>query len=190
MDVKKRCPVTALFELKKKDKDMEELFRIGSVATTHGIHGEVKVFPTTDDPARYKKLKEVILDNGKEQKTVHIVNARFFKQMVIVKFKECNTMDEAEKLRGYELYVTREHAVPLSENEYYVADLIGMQVMTDEDALLGVIEDVLQTGANDVYVVRQGDKEILLPAIRDCILSVNVEQAVMKVHVLPGLLEL
>lgn len=170
---------------------MEELFRIGSIATTHGVHGEVKVYPTTDDPGRYKKIKEVILDNGKEQKTAHIEQTKFFKQMVIVKFREYNTMDEAEKLRGYELYVTREHAIPLKKNEYYIADLIDMQVLTDEGAALGVIEDVLQTGANDVYVVRQpSGKEILLPAIRDCILSVDVPEKKMTVHILDGLLDL
>ncbi len=170
---------------------MEELFRIGSIATTHGVHGEVKVYPTTDDPGRYKKIKEVILDNGKEQKTAHIEQTKFFKQMVIVKFRECNTMDEAEKLRGYELYVTREHAIPLKKNEYYIADLIDMQVLTDEGAALGVIEDVLQTGANDVYVVQQpSGKEILLPAIRDCILFVDVPEKKMTVHILDGLLDL
>lgn len=170
---------------------MEDLFRIGSVATTHGVHGEIKVYPTTDDPGRYKKIKEVILDNGKDRKTAHIESAKFFKQMVIVKFREYNSMDEAEKLRGYELFVTREHAVPLGKNEYYVADLIGMKVMTDQDTELGTIQDVLQTGANDVYVVKQeSGKEVLLPAIRDCILSVDVEQAVMTVHVLDGLLDL
>lgn len=170
---------------------MEDLFRIGSVATTHGVHGEVKVYPTTDDPGRYKKIKEVILDNGKEKKTAHIEQTKFFKQMVIVKFKECNSRDEAEKLRGYELYVTREHAIPLKKNEYYIADLIGMKVMTDEESELGIIDDVLQTGANDVYVVKQpSGKDILLPAIKDCILSVDVEAGLMKVHVLDGLLDL
>jgi len=170
---------------------MEDLFRIGSVSTTHGVHGEVKVYPTTDDPGRYKKIKEVILDNGKEKKTAHIEQTKFFKQMVIVKFKECNSMDEAEKLRGYELYVTREHAIPLKKNEYYIADLIGMKVMTDEESELGIIDDVLQTGANDVYVVKQpSGKEVLLPAIKDCILSVDVEAGLMEVHVLDGLLDL
>ncbi len=170
---------------------MEDLFRIGSVSTTHGVHGEVKVYPTTDDPGRYKKIKEVILDNGKEKKTAHIEQTKFFKQMVIVKFKECNSMDEAEKLRGYELYVTREHAIPLNKNEYYIADLIGMKVLTDEGSELGMIDDVLQTGANDVYVVKQpSGKDILLPAIKDCILSVDVEAGLMKVHVLDGLLDL
>lgn len=170
---------------------MEDLFRIGSVSTTHGVHGEVKVYPTTDDPGRYKKIKEVILDNGKEKKTAHIEQTKFFKQMVIVKFKECNSMDEAEKLRGYELYVTREHAIPLNKNEYYIADLIGMKVLTDEGSELGMIDDVLQTGANDVYVVKQpSGKDVLLPAIKDCILSVDVEAGLMKVHVLDGLLDL
>lgn len=170
---------------------MEDLFRIGSVASTHGVRGEVKVFPTTDDPGRYKKIKEVILDNGKVRKTAHIAETKFFKQMVIVKFAEVNSMDEAQLLRGYDLYVTREHAIPLKKNEYYIADLIGMQVFDEDDTLLGELEDVLQTGANDVYVVkRENEKELLIPAIRDCILSVDVENQKMQVHLLPGLADL
>ena len=169
---------------------MEDLFRIGSIATTHGVHGEVKVYPTTDDPGRYKKIKEVILDNGKEKKTAHIEQTKFFKQMVIVKFKEYQTMDEAEKLRGYELYVTREHAIPLKKNEYYIADLIGMMVLTDEGNELGIIEDVLQTGANDVYVVKDEEtgKQILLPGIKDVLKEIDLENEKIIVHLIKGLI--
>ena len=169
---------------------MEEFFRIGSVATTHGVHGEVKVYPTTDDVNRFKKCKEVLLDNGKEKKTVHVTGVKFFKQMVILKFEEITTMDEAELLRGYDLYVSRKNALPLQKNEYYVSDLIGLSVVTDEDKELGILDDVMQTGANDVYVVKTpDDKELLIPAIKECILQIDIENQQMKIHVMDGLFD-
>lgn len=171
----------------------EELFRVGCVATTHGIGGEVKVYPTTDDPQRYKKYKEVLLKDPQERREdrcMHIEGVKFFKQMVIVKFKECKTIEDAELLRGAELYVPREKAVPLKENEYYISDLIGIQVESDEGILLGVLDDVMQTGANDVYVVKQADgKEILLPAIKECVKLVDVKERHMTVHLMPGLMD-
>lgn len=172
---------------------MEDLFRVGCVATTHGIRGEVKVYPTTEESQRFKKYKEVLLKEPKGQKeprSMHIESVKFFKKMVIVKFKECGTMEDAELLRGAELYVSREKAVPLSENEYYIADLIGMHVDSDEGVALGVLDDVMQTGANDVYVVKREDgKEILLPAIKECVKSVDVKGRHMTVHLMPGLVE-
>lgn len=169
---------------------MEDFFRIGSIASTHGVHGEVKVYPTTDDVNRFKKCKEVILERKNDRKTVHIESVKFFKQMVIVKFQEYNTMDEAELLRGGELYVTRENAVPLGKNEYYVADLIGLKVITEEDQELGFIDDVMQTGANDVYIVKTvDDRELLIPAIKDCVKEISIDRGMMKIHVMEGLFD-
>ncbi len=169
---------------------MEDLFRVGCVTKAHGMRGEVKVYPTTDEPERFKTYDGLLLDNGKERRNVHIESVKFFKQMVILKLKECSSMDEAELLRGADLYVPREQAVPLSENEYYVSDLIGMRVLAEDGQRLGVIEDVMQTGANDVYVVKREDgKEILLPAIRDCVKEVDVKARQMTVHLMPGLLD-
>lgn len=168
---------------------MEDLFRVGSITRAHGVHGEVKVYPTTDEPRRFQTYGEILLDNGKERRTVHIESVKFSKQMVILKLKEYSDMAEAELLRGAELYVTREQAVPLGENEYYVCDLIGMQVDTDEGTTLGVVEDVMQTGANDIYVVKsESGKEILLPAIKECVKLVDIESRHMTVHLMPGLL--
>lgn len=171
----------------------EDLFRVGCVATTHGVHGEVKVYPTTEEPQRFKKYKDILLrdpQGRREDRRMHIESVKFFKQMVIVKFRECETMEDAEKLRGAELYVPREKAVPLKENEYYISDLIGLQVDSDEGVCLGVLDDVIQTGANDVYVVKQEDgKEILLPAIKECIKNVDVKERQMTVHLMPGLVE-
>lgn len=170
---------------------MEQRFQVGVITSTHGVRGEVKVFPTTDDATRFKKLKQVILDTGKEDVELEITGVKFFKNMVILKFKGIDDMDTANKYRQKSLYVTRENAVKLRKNEYFIADLIGLRVTSDEGEELGVIEDVLQTGANDVYVVKgETGEEILFPAIKECIKEVDIEEGTMLVHVLPGLREL
>jgi 16S rRNA processing protein RimM len=167
---------------------MEDLLQVGVITSTHGIRGEVKVFPTTDDAARFKKLKNVILDDGRQKIDMEIASVKFFKNMVIVKFKGIDNINDVEKYRKARLLVTRENAVPLEENEYYIADLIGLSAVSDEGEELGSVTDVLQTGANDVYVITTPDKkEILVPAIRDCILQVDLEKQEMRIHLLPGL---
>ena len=167
---------------------MEQLLQVGVISSTHGIRGEVKVFPTTDDPNRFKKLKQVILDTGREQKDLEIEGVKFFKQFVILKFKGIDNINDIEKYKGKSLYVTREHAVKLKKDEYFIADLIGIQVVSDEGEELGTISDVLQTGANDVYVVsKDGAKDLLIPAIHACIQNVDVAAGQMEVHLLPGL---
>ena len=170
---------------------MEDTLRVGVIASTHGIRGEVKVFPTTDDAKRFEKLKEVLLDTGKELKTMEIQQVRFFKNMVIVKFKGYDTINDIEIYTGKDLLVTREHAVELGPDENFIVDLIGLSVETDEGELLGELTDVLITGANDVYEVTRTDgKKVLLPAIKDCVLDVDLEAGRVLVHVLEGLLDL
>lgn len=167
---------------------MENLLQVGVITTTHGIRGEVKVFPTTDDPKRFLDLKNVILDDGKTTLDLEIQNVKFFKNLVILKFKGIDNINDIEKYKKAGLYVTREDAVELEEDEYFIADLIGMDVISDEGEQLGTISDVLQTGANDVYVISsKGKKDLLLPAIHECVLDVNVEERTMKVHLMPGL---
>ena len=169
---------------------MKDFLQIGVISSTHGIKGEVKVFPTTDDVKRYKKLKQVYLDTGKETLTLHPESVKFFKQFVILKFKEYNNINDVEQFRQKSLWVDRQNAIKLQKDEYFIADLIGMKVITDEDETLGVLKDVLQTGANDVYVVKMNDsKEVLLPAIKECVLKVDVEAGEVLVHMMPGLLE-
>ncbi len=166
---------------------MEQLLQVGVISSTHGIRGEVKVFPTTDDAGRFKKLKEVVLDTGKEQIPLEVQGVKFFKQFVILKFKGIDNINEIEMYKGKSLLVTRENAVELEEDEYYIADLIGMRVVTDEGEQ-GILKDVIETGANEVYVVQFDDLgEVLIPAIHDCILNVDVEKMEMKVHLLEGL---
>lgn len=168
---------------------MEDLFRVGAIANTHGIRGEVKVYPTTDDPSRFKKIKEVIMDPDGLNMTLHITSARFQKNLVIVKFKEFDNINQVEGYKKLELYVTRDNATPLEEDEYYIADLLDLEVITDEGDTLGVVCDVLQTGANDVYVVQTDEGQVLLPATYDCVLDIDLDKQVMLVHIMPGLLD-
>ena len=170
---------------------MEDMLRVGVISSTHGVRGEVKVFPTTDDPARFEDLETVFLDTGREKLKLEISGVKFFKNMVILKFKGYDNINDIEKYRGKDLWITRDQAVPLGEDENFVADLIGLSVVTDQGETLGVMKDVMFTGANDVYVVeRENGKELLLPAIKDCMLDVDLEEGVMTVHVLDGLLDL
>ena len=169
---------------------MEEILQVGVISSTHGVRGEVKVFPTTDDVKRFKRLKEVILDNGKEQMNLEIEGVKFFKQFAILKFKGFDNINDIEKYKGKSLFVTRENAVKLRKDEYFIADLIGLQVFDEEDKKIGELKDVIETGANDVYVITMSDgKELLLPAIKQCVLSVDVEGGTMTVHILEGLLD-
>ena len=170
---------------------MEELLQVGVITSTHGVRGEVKVFPTTDDVRRFKRLKEAILDTGKEQIVVEIEGVKFFKQFAILKFKGFDNMNDVERFRQKNLYVSRKNAVRLSRNEYFVADLIDIVVFDENEQELGVLTDVITTGANDVYEIKMKDgRELLLPAIKQCILDVDIEGRKMKVHVLDGLLDL
>ncbi len=170
---------------------MVSRFRVGVISSTHGIRGEVKVFPTTDDVSRFLVLKQVILEAKRETRELEIEHVKFFKQFVLLKFKGIDDINDVEKYKGAELWVTRENAVPLQEGEYFIADLIGLPVVTDEGGTLGVLKDVLQTGANDVYeVTMETGKELLLPVIDECVLNVNLEKGEILVHVMDGLLDL
>lgn len=169
---------------------MEDFFQIGIVTSPHGVKGELKVFPTTDDPRRFKRLREVILDTGKERFSLEIEDVKFLKQLVVLKFKGLDSRDEVERYRRASLLVARENAVRLGRNEYFRADLIGLKVRNEDGAEIGCLKDVMETGANDVYVIELTDgRELLLPAIRQCVLEVEVEAGFMRIHILEGLLD-
>lgn len=169
---------------------MDNLLRVGVISSTHGVKGEVKVFPTTDDSARFKQLKKVILDTGREQIDLEIEEVKFFKNMVILKFKGYNSIDEIEKYKGKDLLITRDLAVKLGPDENFIIDLIGLLVVKDDGEELGTLTDVIKTGANDVYEVKMTDgREVLLPAIKECVLNVDLEKKVVTVHMMDGLLD-
>ena len=168
---------------------MEELLQVGVITSTHGVRGEVKVFPTTDDPERFKTLKHVLLDTGREKKPLEIQGVKFFKQFVILKFKGIDNINDIERYKRCPLLVERKDAVALEEDEYFIADMIGIQVVTEDDEPFGTLKDVMETGANDVYVIDTEEHgEVLVPAIRECILDVDIENQKMKIHLMDGLI--
>lgn len=169
---------------------MDDLLRIGVVTTTHGLRGEVKVFPTTDDARRFDDCDEVILSGKNEQLVLHVERVKYFKNIVIVKFKEFNDINEVERFRKYDIMVTREHAVPLEEGEYFICDIIGARVVEEDGTLIGTVSDVLETGANNVFVIQKEDGgEVLFPSIPDCIKQIDVENKEVVAFIMPGLME-
>lgn len=168
----------------------EDLLQIGVITSTHGIKGEVKVFPTTDDNNRFKKLKECFIEYKNEMIPVKAKGCKFFKNMVILHFDGIDDINDVEKYKQCKLFVDREHAVPLEENEYFMTDLIDMSVVTEDGTVLGTLKEIIPTGANDVYVVvDEAGKELLIPAIKECILSVDMEQRKILVHLMKGLVD-
>jgi len=169
---------------------MQDFFDVGAVTGTHGLKGEVKVFTLSDDPYRFETLKNVIFSSAKEEKELEIERVRYFKQMTILKFRGLDRIEDVERMKGGYLKVRREDAIPLEEGEYYTADLIGMEVSLEDGSPLGTLSDVLQTGANDVYAVKLPEgKEVLIPAIRECIREVDVPGQKMTVRLLKGLMD-
>lgn len=166
---------------------MEDFLRVGVIANTHGVHGEVKVFPTTDDITRFKKLKTVQLDTGRELMELKITGVKYFKNMAILKFEGMDNINDIEKYKGKDLLITREQAVPLSEDEFFICDLIGCQVVTEDGTMVGELTEVLQTAANDVFVVQGREKEILVPYIGDCVKHISIEEKKVTVVLLPGM---
>ncbi len=179
---------------------MTDRFRIGVISSVHGIHGECKVFVTSDSPERFKKLKTVRAvrpadplagkkaaeDQGTE---LELVSVKFFNNMAICRFRGIDTPEEIRKYRGMELWIDRSQAVPLEKDEFYIADLIGLDVVTDEGETLGKVADIWPTGANHVITVRRKNgKEILLPYIKDCVLDILPEEGHILVHLMEGLL--
>ncbi len=170
---------------------MTDIFQVGVIASTHGLQGEVNVFPTTQDPQRFKKLKKVTLHTQKgEELELDVVSARFFKKFVIVKFKQFSNINEVEKFRGCELTIDRKDAIKLEPGEFYCADLIGLSIVDEDDNELGTLTEILQTGANDVYEMTRKDSEekVYIPAIKDCVKAIDVEGKKIVIHVMEGLL--
>jgi len=174
----------------KRKNVMENYLRVGVITTTHGIKGEVKVYPTTDDITRFENLKEIYLDTGRNYLPLEIEEVTYFKNMVILKFKGYDDINDIEKYRGKDLLVPREQAIKLEEGEYFICDIIGSEVITDDGKKLGILTEVITTAANDVYVVKneENNKEILIPSIKQCILDVDIINKKIKVHLLDGLL--
>lgn len=168
-----------------------DLFRIGVFSNTHGVRGEIKVYPTTDDVNRFDYVKDIVMDCGKEgMKEFEVSGCRYFKNMVIMKIKGIDNINDIEKYKGSDIYVTRENAIPLEEDEYYISDILGADVYDDEENIIGTLKDVMQTGANDVFVVSmKNGKEGLFPVIDECVKLIDTDNKKVIVHIMPGLLD-
>ena len=167
---------------------MTSELEIGQIVNTFGIKGIVKVKPFTDDIKRFDNLKTVYIEKNNTQKEYEIEEVKYHKDMVLIKFKGVDTVEQAELLRNAYLTISRDSAEKLEEGRYYIVDMLGLEVYTDEQVLLGTLDDIFNTGSNDIYVVKdkQG-KQILLPAIQDVIKQIDMENRKMIVHLLPGL---
>lgn len=168
---------------------MEQMFTIGKIVNTHGVKGEMRILPSTDDIKRFEKLKQVTVVN-REEKVYEITGIRYHKNFVLLKFKGIDTLNDAELLKNSLIKIDRKDSLPLEEDEYYISDLYGMNVITEEGRDLGEIKDILYTGSsNDVYIIfnKETQKEILIPAIKQCIKKVDVSNNLMTVHLLEGL---
>lgn len=180
---------------------MTERFRVGVISSVHGIRGEAKVYVTSDEPERFRKLKTVralpaedSLMRGKtggagDGIALQLESVRFFKRMAICKFQGIDTPEEMRKYRGMELWIDRSEAIPLREGEFYIADLLGLEVVTEEGETLGTVSKLWPTGANHVITVKRKDgRELLIPYIRDCVREILPEEGIIRIRLLEGLL--
>lgn len=168
---------------------MTKYLEIGQIVNTFGIKGMVKVKPFTDDMTRFDELKKIYVQNKTGKKEYEIEEVKYHKQMVLIKFKGIETPEEADVLRESYLIINREDLKPLEEGTYYIVDLIGCEVYTDEGVLLGTLFDIFNTGSNDIYEVKDElGKQILLPAIADVVKEIDVENRKITVHLIEGLM--
>ncbi len=169
---------------------MLEYLIVGQLVNTHGVKGELKATAQTDDPQRFKQLKWVYIDKNGSLEKHNISGVKFFKQFVIIKFEGIDSIEEAEKLKGFYIKVDRANAVKLPKNSFFITDIIGLKVYDENNQLLGELRDVIQTGSNDVYVVRDSDsKEILIPALKSVVKEISIEEGKISVILPKGLLD-
>lgn len=169
---------------------MEKYLEIGQIVNTFGIKGQVKIVPFTDDITRFDELKEIYVEKKNELKLFQIEQVNYKKNMVILKLKGIETVEEAEKLRNCYLKIDRKDAKKLPKDTYFIIDLLGLDVYTDEGKLLGKVDDIYNAGSSDIYVVKDElGKQILLPAIKDVLKEVDLENQKIIVHLIKGLVD-
>ncbi len=168
---------------------MNDYFVIGKIVNTQGVRGDVRIVPQTDDVTRFEKLTTVQIFREKQTRELTIEKVWYHKKFVCIKFLEIKDMNDAEKIKDYLIRIDREDAVELEEDEYFITDLMGVLVKTEDGEELGTIKDVIVTGANDVYVIKTSGKDLLIPAIKQCILDVDMKERIMTIHLMKGLVD-
>lgn len=168
---------------------MQKNLEIGQIVNTFGIKGFVKVVPFVDDILRYDELKKVYIKKQNQLKEFEVEEVKYHKNMVLLKFKGIDRVEEVENLKNSYLEVDRENAIDLEEGTYFIADLLGLDVITDEGDMIGKLEDIFNTGSNDIYVVKdEMGKQVLLPAISEVIKEINITENRILVHIIEGLM--
>ena len=169
---------------------MKEKLEVGQIVNTFGIKGFVKIYPYVNDIKRFDDLKTVYIKVKNEQKILEIEEVKYQKNMVLAKFKGIETVEEANKLRNSYVKIDRKDAIPLEEGEYFIADLLGLDVYIDTGEKLGVLEDIYNTGSSDIYVVKNElGKQFLLPYIDEVIKKIDLENGKITVHLIEGLIK-
>lgn len=168
---------------------MQEYLEIGQIVNTFGVKGMVKVNPFTDDITRFDKLKKVYICKKASMEEVEIEEVKYHKNMVLLKIKGINDMNQAEKCKGLYLKIHRKDAIKLPKDTYFIADLLGLEVYTDEGVLLGKVDEIYNTGSNDIYVVKDDlGKQILLPGTKEVLKEISLEKEKIVVHLIKGLI--
>ncbi|WP_114296329.1 ribosome maturation factor RimM [Anaerobacterium chartisolvens] len=167
---------------------MHEYLQVGKICNTHGVRGEVKVIPLTDNPERFKDLKSIFIETEGTNKQYDIDSVRYSKNLVLLKLKNIDSIDDAQRLKDTYIVIDRENAVKLPPQSYYICDLIGCGVYDEEGKKLGILSNVLKTGSNDVYIVRdENNKELLIPALKSVVKRVSIEDRIIEVELPDGL---
>ena len=167
---------------------MQKYFEVGQIVNTFGVKGMLKVKPFTDDANRFEELKKVYICKKEKLEEVEIEEVKYHKDMVLLKVKGIDDMNEAEKVKGLYLKIDRKNAKKLPKDTYFIADLLGLEVYSDKEEFLGKVDDIFRTGANDVYVVKdEKGKQLLLPGIPEVIKEIDLEKEKIIVHILKGL---
>lgn len=164
---------------------MEDRLRVGIITAPHGIKGEVKVYPTTDDNRRFKELKDCYLSSGDKLIETRCVSCKFLKQMVVLGFEGYDTIEQVEPLRQWDILVDRENAVKLLDGEFFLCDIMGAEVYDQHENMVGYITEVLETPANQVFVVEKKENgkksEMLVPVVKEWVQDVDVEHKKVKI---------
>ena len=167
---------------------MQEYFEIGQIVNTSGLKGIVKVNPFTDDVSRFEEIKKVFIEKNKELTEYEIEEVRFHKNQVLIKFKNIDSIEEAEKFRNCYIKISRKDAKELPEDTYFIVDLIDTNVYLENNEYVGKIIDVFSTGSNDVYVIkREENSDLLIPAIKNDVKKVDIKNKKMIINLIKGL---
>ena len=168
---------------------MKERLEIGQIVNTFGVKGYVKIYPYVNDIQRFDDLKTIYIKNKKQESKLEIEEVKYQKNMVLIKFKGIETVEQAESLRNSYIEIDRNQAIPLEEGEYFIADLLGMDVYLETGEKLGILDDIYNTGGSDIYVVKNElGKQFLLPYIDDVVKNIDLENGKITVHIIDGLI--